>query len=532
MKNKKIKILTTLAVLGTFVLQFSSCGSVNSDFKEVLSIVGNKTLKGGSKIGLLSGRSMWKFDGNDLAIMYSAKMNTTIEKTILDNGDEEWTKEEYSIENLEPSYVYDETKNIVRKQYWGDWGNARFVYTLETKDKPKNKTASSSESNLINYWSDAYILFQVIWSNSHCSVRHYLTVEEKEKIFDTYIITDESDENFISAKNDHIKQVAQEVAQEMYWDITKEKNTADDYIKSNKMRNKYHFKANNSIYINEKNATIPHDSAESALFLKTKNASVNSIILNGKKLSIDKFKGEIVKNINSQIEALDVLNYLYVATNEYGIQRNFYYFPDTEDKTYSELGNEGDVLPEYRKYFDKINEAKLNRGTENSDFSSWDEDIFLVLFKEKSGKMGNLLFKYNQYGKGYFSTYNPDAYTEKNNYSLYDRLSEFAWKYDFPTGTRSERAEYSFRMEDLIGYYTTKFLYKKLNGFNFEVGNDDKNYVIIKISKQDNIFSKVKLERKQDSFSWDLDYDYEEGDSEMSEEEVLRQMREDEAGDS
>jgi len=543
MKNKKIKILTTLAVLGTFVLQFSSCDSASSDLKEVLSIVGDKTLKGGSKIGLLSGRSMWKFDGTDLAIMYSAKMNTTIEKTILDNGDEEWTKEEYSIENLEPSYVYDETKNIVRKTMRGDWGNARFIYTIKTKDKPNKKITSSSESNLINYWSDAYILFQVQWSNSYCSVRHYLTVEEKEKIFDTYIITDESDENFISAKNDYIE----EVAQDMYWDIIKEKNTADDYIKSNEMRNKYHFKANKSIFISEKNATIPRDSAESALFLKSKNASVNSIILNGKKLSIDKFKNEIVKNVNSQIESLDVLNYLYVATNEYGIQRKFYYFPDTEDKTYSVLGNEGDALPEYRKYFDKINEAKLNRGTENSNLSSWNEDIFLVLFKEKSGKMGNLLYKYNQYGKGYFSTYNPDAYTEQNNYSLYDRLSEFAWKYDFPTGTRSYRAEYSFRMEDLIGYYTAKFLYKKLNGFNFEVGNDDKNYVIIKISKKDNIFSKVKLERKQDSFSWDYEEgdsemseeevlqqlsDEEEGDSQMSEEEILRQMREDEAGDS
>ncbi len=115
MKNNKIKILATLAVISTFVVQFSSCDSVSSDFKEVLGIVENKTLKGGSKMGLLSGRSLWKFDGTDLAIMYSAKMNTTMEKTILDNGDEEWTKEEYSIENLEPSYVYDETKNIVRK---------------------------------------------------------------------------------------------------------------------------------------------------------------------------------------------------------------------------------------------------------------------------------------------------------------------------------------------------------------------------------------------------------------------------------
>ncbi len=134
--------------------------------------------------------------------------------------------------------------------------------------------------------------------------------------------------------------------------------------------------------------------------------------------------------------------------------------------------------------------------------------------------MGNLIFKYqNKKGKGYFSDYDPDAYTEKNNYSLYDRLSEFSWEYDFPGLTGSNRTEYSFRFEDLIGYYISKFLYEKLNGFNFEIGNDDKNYVIFKISQKDDIFSKIKLERKQDSFSWD----YEEDDSEMSTEEVLQQ---------
>lgn len=210
MKNKKSKMLTTLAVICTLVVQFSSCNSVGSDFKEVLAIIGDKTLNGGTKMGLLNGRSMWKFEGTDLTLMYSAKMNTTMEKIILDNGDEEWAKEEYSIENLEPSYVYDETKNIVRKRYFGDWGTTEFFYTLRTDDTPNKKSAATSQSNSMDNRSDAYILFQVRWtskfSNSYCSVRHYLTVEEKEKIFDTYIITDESDENFISAKNDYIEE--------------------------------------------------------------------------------------------------------------------------------------------------------------------------------------------------------------------------------------------------------------------------------------------------------------------------------------
>ncbi len=263
---------------------------------------------------------------------------------------------------------------------------------------------------MINYWSDAYILFQVKWANSYCSVRHYLTVEEKEKIFDTYIITDESDENFIKAKNDHIKEVAQEVAQEMYRDITKEKNRADDYIKSNEeykikykirkrkvpyfggkeelrgineIRTNYSFKENNSIYINEKNATIPHDSVESALYLKTKNASINSIILDGKKFSIEKFKEELVKNLNGQIDSFDVLNYLYVATNEYGIQRKFYYFPNKEDKTYSELGNKGIQFRNTGYTLIKSIKLKRNEGKKIQIYQAG-RKIFFLFYLRKS----------------------------------------------------------------------------------------------------------------------------------------------------
>jgi FKBP-type peptidyl-prolyl cis-trans isomerase len=166
-----------------FLIQLSSCADpAFSDLDAVLGVTGEKLDKGYSRTGAYEGYSFWTFDGSNLKVEYTLKMNTTIEQQLLDNGRVERAIEEYTIENLKPSFTYDEDRKEVRKGYWGDWGNARFYYGLELSEK------------------GYYIKFEVQWDNPWCNYTHNLSEEDQAEILKRFLITDEADENYIAEK--------------------------------------------------------------------------------------------------------------------------------------------------------------------------------------------------------------------------------------------------------------------------------------------------------------------------------------------
>tara|TARA_B100000767_G_scaffold122489_1_gene116687 strand:- start:8085 stop:9854 length:1770 start_codon:yes stop_codon:yes gene_type:complete len=471
------------------LINLSSCDAGFSDLDAVLDITGEKLNKGFARTGAAKGYSFWTFDGSDLKVEYTGQLNATIEQQILNSGDVYREVEEYTIRNLEPSYTYDEERSEVRKGYWGDWDNHSFYFGLNHGE------------------NGYYIKFQVSWNKgSYCTYTHELSGEDESKILNRFIITDESDENYIAAKDE----VMRELNLERFKNLRIDKEELERILQDTEIPNQFAFNDKTLFFIDWFNATLD-DSTEdwSTDYLDASNQEENSITIDNKKVSLNQFKRDILRYINDRVDSLDVLEYLYVTSNTYHINNGaygFYFYEEPDFEQYSELGmgmnkNANDYRTVYKQVKEKMSDYSLD----------W-KDIYLFLFKDETGKVNTYIYKFDPdlsknrsreyYGLGnvYFSAYKTE-YDEPDFYSLHDRLSIFANEYSFDNNNR--RWGYKFKLEDFIGYSTLEYLQHRVTDFKFTDATSDFNYIAIKLSQNDKILSQINLERAEDSFSWE-----------------------------
>jgi hypothetical protein len=475
---KKNKLFNLIAIF--VLIQLSSCADpAFSDLDAALNAAGQKLDRGYSRTGAFEGRSFWTFDGSDLKVEYTLKMNMTIEQQLLDNGRLERAIEEYTIENLKPSYTYDEDRKEVRKGYWGDWGNARFYFGLEHSEKGYQ------------------IKFNVQWSNGNawCSYTHYLSEEDKVDILKRFLIKDEADENYIAAKEKLIRELNDKRASDLKADKEELENTFQflGYPK------KYYFDDKSLFFIDEFNATLNGSSVDGYVYLDENNQKKNLITIdNEKQITVAQFKKDLVSFIEDKVNNLTGLEYLYVARED---GNSFYYYPNYPSRELSELGVQ---------YRNKFLEYKSNIMEKIHNKMNWN-DIYLILAPDDMGVIMDFIYKYNKnsrnedvrrsYGVGnvYFSSYNTSL--DYSPYSLHDKISIFAQEYVLLSD--GSRWSYRYTLEDFIGYCTSEYLQRnRVSDFTFSHANPDSNYIAIKLSSNDKILSKLNLKRDEESINF------------------------------
>jgi|TARA_B110000879_G_scaffold37934_1_gene52957 hypothetical protein len=494
MKNILFSFLYSL-----LLINLSSCDAGFSDLDAVLDITGEKLNKGFARTGAAEGYSFWTFDGSDLKVEYTGQLNATIEQQILNSGNVYREVEEYTIKNLEPSYTYDEERNEVRKGYWGDWDNHSFYFGLKHGE---------------NGYS---IKFQVTWTEtSYCIYTHELSGEDDSKILNRFLITDESDENYIAAKDE----VMRELDLERFKNLRADKEELESIFQSLDFPNQYAFNEKTLFFIDWFNATLDDSSEDwSPDYLDASNQEENSITTDNKKVSLNQFKRDILRYINDRVDSLDVLEYLYVTSNTYDIYINgangFYFYLEPDFQQFSELGmGMNKNANDYRTVYKQVKEEMSQYSTQSLDW----KDIYLILFKDETGAVNTYIYKFDpdlsnkrssankrsreDYGLGnvYFSAYKTE-YEESDFFSLHDYLSIFTYEYRFDNYNR--RWRYKFKLEDFIGYSTLEYLQHRVTDFKFTDATSDFNYIAIKLSPNDKILSQINLERVEDSFSWE-----------------------------
>lgn len=480
-------------ILATVVLiQLSSCGDPGfSDLEAVLDVTGEKLDKGSARTGAARGYSWWTFDGSDLKVEYTGQLNATIEQQILNSGSVFRETEEYTIKNLEPVFDYDEQRNEVRKAYWGDWDNHLFYFGLK-------------------YGENGYFIqFQVTWTETaNCIYTHNLSGEDNADILKRFLITDEADENFIAAKDEAMSEAMSELNEERFRDLTADKEHLELAFKSLGVPTQHSFEDKLLFFIDEYNATLNGSSEGGLAYIDENNLGENSITIDGKRISLAQFKKDLVSFISDKVDSLPLLQYLYVA-RENSI-RDFYYYPDPGNQRLSEVG--------FEKFDERTLEEYKNMVKRDGLGRLYWNDIYLILFKDELGGgevMKSYIYKHTSYdhsvsrrrepyglGNVYFSTFNPEFY-DGDIYSLHDKLSIFSGEYSFSQQMPDQRWGYSYRLEDFIGYCTSEFLFEKVTDFTFTNAKPDLNYIAIKLSPEDTILSRLRIERDHNSFSWD-----------------------------
>jgi hypothetical protein len=527
--KKHIKYLLGIVLL----VQLSSCGADEgfSDFDAVLEITGENLDKGYARTGYTEGYSWWTFNGSDLQVEYTVQLYS---------GDVRRAVEQYTINNLKPSYTYDGVRNELTKGYWGDWGDHRFYFGLKHNE-------------------DGYsIKFQVTWNKTaYCTFLYKLSGEDEEKLLKRLLITDEADENFIEAKEEYMSEVGLEEYRALKSDIQELSRAIGslDLPSNLGLSNKSLF------YIDEFNRTIDDNSESlSPLYLDINNAQENSITIDNNPVSLSVFKEGLAGYVQKEIDSLDLSEYLYITTEHYrnrilrgyplSKQYRLYHHSDRQNLSpyttlgllpneiedlYFELGlpkpqrisNYYDLKSEYpplaeadyKPFFKKVQDTIARLDSNTLRMNQWN-DIYLILCRNNGGMFVNsfIVFtghKSNDFdyykkfslddGAAFYSFYDPKYYNRVYHdsdvyYSLHDRVSMFAKGRKSYYDTTS--VGYNFAMEDLIGLYAVEYLNHRISDFQFNNAQADEKYVVFKLSSNDKIFSKLNFDRGEDTFSW------------------------------
>lgn len=519
--KKHIKYLLGIVLL----VQLSSCGADEgfSDFDAVLEITGENLDKGYARTGYTEGYSWWTFNGSDLQVEYTVQLYS---------GDVRRAVEQYTINNLKPSYTYDGVRNELTKGYWGDWGDHRFYFGLKHNE-------------------DGYsIKFQVTWNKTaYCTFLYKLSGEDEEKLLKRLLITDEADENFIEAKEEYMSEVGLEEYRALKSDIQELSRAIGslDLPSNLGLSNKSLF------YIDEFNRTIDDNSESlSPLYLDINNAQENSITIDNNPVSLSAFKEGLAGYVQKEIDSLNLLEYLYITTEHYRILTG--YEADGDYKLYQRKSYRHDLSPyttlgllpdeieylyflldlpephriinyynlkseypplveaDYKPFFKYVQDTIARLDSNTLKMNQWN-DIYLILCRNNGGMFVNsfIVFTGHKYplhhpdrkanrldSAAFYSFYDPKHYNRVYHdsdvyYSLHDRVSMFA---------KGRSQYYHFKTEDLIGLYAVEYLNDRISDFQFNNAQADEKYVVFKLSSNDKIFSKLNFDRGEDTFSW------------------------------